>query len=111
MLEAAVRLDLTFPQGRRRKMTRPPRSVRRLLPLAALPLLLGLAGCYGAPGVYAYPPTPAPPPGAPAGSVVAVPYSATCYAGAYTCSMPSSAPIGSGCTCAGLGAPSYGTVR
>jgi hypothetical protein len=38
-------------------------------------------------------------------------YSGTCYAGAYTCAAPPNATAGSQCTCPGIGAPSYGTVR
>ena len=41
----------------------------------------------------------------------AVPYSAMCYAGPYTCQMPVAGPVGSGCSCPGLGAPSYGSLR
>ena len=40
-----------------------------------------------------------------------VPYSAMCYAGAYTCQLPVAGPVGSGCSCPGLGAPSYGQIR
>lgn len=40
-----------------------------------------------------------------------VPYSAMCYAGVYTCQMPVAGPVGSGCSCPGLGAPSYGQIR
>jgi hypothetical protein len=39
------------------------------------------------------------------------PYGSTCYAGFYVCPAPSSTHVGSGCSCPGLGAPSYGTVR
>ena len=35
----------------------------------------------------------------------------TCFAGAYTCAAPPNAPAGSPCSCPGIGAPSYGTVR
>ena len=41
----------------------------------------------------------------------AVPYSYMCYAGNYTCQLPAAGPVGSGCTCPGLGAPSYGSIR
>lgn len=41
----------------------------------------------------------------------AVPYSAMCYAGVYTCQLPVAGPVGSGCSCPGLGAPSYGQIR
>ncbi len=40
-----------------------------------------------------------------------VPYSAMCYAGNYTCQLPQAGPVGSGCACPGLGAPSYGPIR
>jgi hypothetical protein len=74
-------------------------------------LLTLLAGCYGAPATE-QPITAAAPAnvttatGAP---VVAVGYK--CYAGAYICNLPSYGPVGSGCSCPGLGAPSYGTIR
>lgn len=55
------------------------------------------------------------------GCVVAVPTSAsvgpapgygyTCYAGAYVCRVPQQTPIGSECSCPGIGAPSFGRVR
>ena len=67
----------------------------------------GLAGCVGAPGAVqqSYGPPPAPPP---AGQV---PYGGTCYAGIYTCQLPAMGPVGSQCTCPGLGAPSYGYIN
>ena len=40
-----------------------------------------------------------------------VPYSAMCYAGPYTCQLPNAGPVGAGCSCPGLGAPSYGSIR
>lgn len=40
-----------------------------------------------------------------------VPYSAMCYAGVYTCQLPNAGPVGAGCSCPGLGAPSYGSIR
>ena len=43
------------------------------------------------------------------GSKVAL--GATCYAGVYTCALPQGLPVGSQCSCPGLGAPSYGNVR
>ena len=39
------------------------------------------------------------------------PYGSTCYAGVYTCAAPSQARVGTGCSCAGIGAPSYGVVQ
>jgi hypothetical protein len=86
---------------------------------ASAALLAVLAGCYGAPvtdqpvgavtpPVVAAPLTGvaaarAPPPGTAIGT--------QCYAGAYTCVLPQPGPIGTGCSCPGLGAPSYGTIR
>lgn len=70
---------------------------RILLPSARLlgaGCLLGLAGCVGAPAVVQ-----------PTG------YGTTCYAGTYTCQLGGQVPIGSQCTCPGLGAPSFGAVR
>lgn len=100
--------------------------------VASAVLIGALAGCVGAPG-----PAPAPvvtavpgtvpqtemvPPqagavsyGAAPATVIAAPpgapYGATCYAGFYTCTLPASLPLGTQCTCPGIGAPSYGTVR
>ena len=45
------------------------------------------------------------------GQAVQAEYSATCYAGFYTCTLPQSLPAGSQCSCPGLGAPSFGSVR
>lgn len=79
---------------------------------AAAALLALLAGCAGAPttdhpivagGVA---PNAVTATGAP---VVAVGYQ--CYAGAYVCNLPAPGPVGTGCSCPGLGAPSYGTIR
>jgi len=41
----------------------------------------------------------------------AVPYGVMCYAGPYTCQLPVAGPLGSGCSCPGIGAPSYGSIR
>ena len=88
--------------------------------------LVGLAGCIGAPapGPVAY--TPAPvvtnpayaTPGysqgsgyAPTAPVQAAAYGVTCYAGVYTCQLPQQLPVGTQCSCPGLGAPSFGNVR
>ncbi len=87
--------------------------------------LFGLAGCVGAPapGPAAYAPVTNPayvtpgysqgtgyaPPGAV--PVQAVAYGVTCYAGVYTCQLPSQLPVGTQCSCPGLGAPSFGNVR
>ena len=72
-------------------------------------IMFGLAGCSGqATPLAVQGPLPPPPPGTPSGMV---PYGATCYAGAYTCALPASGPIGGPCSCPALGAPSYGTIR
>jgi hypothetical protein len=83
---------------------------------------------YYAPHTYAppayYPPAPPPardlnraydpdrdgPLGYPTGRAP-VPYGSTCYAGAYVCQSPTPGPVGSGCACSGIGAPSYGSIR
>ena len=74
------------------------RSAHRLFLLAGA--VLGLAGCSGVAA-----PIPTRPPAGP------VAYGAICYAGPYQCALPASGPIGSSCTCPGLGAPSYGTIH
>lgn len=38
-------------------------------------------------------------------------YGTSCYAEFYMCRLPQQAPAGGQCTCPGIGAPSYGTVR
>jgi len=80
-------------------------------------------GYYYGPGYYpppyAYPPPPAtsstPPassqPAQPQMSQANTPYGSMCYAGFYTCAAPYAAHVGTTCVCAGIGAPSYGTVR
>lgn len=80
---------------------------------AAVALLALLAGCAGAPTTDhpivaggAVAPNAVTATGAP---VVAVGYQ--CYAGAYVCNLPAPGPVGTGCSCPGLGAPSYGTIR
>jgi len=40
-----------------------------------------------------------------------VPYGRTCYAGFYSCAAPPNTHVGTGCSCPGIGAPSYGTVN
>jgi len=40
-----------------------------------------------------------------------VAYGYMCYAGVYVCQLPAAGPVGSGCSCPGWGAPSYGTIR
>ena len=61
--------------------------------------LLALPGCYGAPAAL-----PPPPPGT-------MVMGGQCFAGFYVCNLPMAAPVGSQCSCPGLGAPSFGTVR
>jgi hypothetical protein len=82
-------------------------------------------GYYPPPGYYVPAPPPPPPPrdlnraydperdgplGYPTqrGPVL---YGSTCYAGNYVCQLPAPGPVGSGCSCPALGAPSYGTIR
>lgn len=38
-------------------------------------------------------------------------YGYTCYAGVYVCRLPQQLPAGTQCSCPGIGAPSFGTVR
>jgi len=57
-------------------------------------LLMALAGCVGVPTVVQ-----------PTG------YGTTCYAGTYVCQLGAQIPVGSQCTCPGIGAPSFGAVR
>ncbi len=40
-----------------------------------------------------------------------VAYGSTCYAGVYVCAAPGNTPVNAGCSCPGIGAPSYGVVR
>jgi hypothetical protein len=65
------------------------------LMLACLGMLAGLGGCVGYPAAA----------GRPSG------YGYTCYAGVYTCQLGAQYPVGTSCSCPGLGAPSYGTVH
>ena len=70
---------------------------------------------YYAPGYYgpAYPPPAsyAPPPGQEQMSEANIPLGTTCYAGVYVCKAPAQSRIDTGCSCPGIGAPSYGVVR
>ena len=75
---------------------------------------------YYAPGYYPpaayYPPgypQPAPPQQTPAPELSQAqrPYGATCYAGVYTCAAAPQTQVGSGCSCPGIGAPSFGEVQ
>ena len=71
------------------------------------------------PGYYAppaYTPAPAYPqtqaaPGAQANAQSNAPYGTMCYAGVYNCAALPNTRVGSVCSCAGLGAPSFGTVN
>lgn len=38
-------------------------------------------------------------------------YGSVCKAGVYSCHTPYAVPLGSPCSCPGLGAPSYGNVH
>ena len=74
-------------------------SIRRFTrPALFAASLLGLAGCVGAPAPVNVPP----------GSVV---LSQQCFAGFYQCVLPQPGPIGTPCSCPGLGAPSFGSIR
>jgi hypothetical protein len=80
----------------------PPR-VASLRVLALLFLgLLSLAGCSGTATAVA-----------PARGEVSRsgPGGITCHAGTYVCQLPAYGPIDAPCSCPGLGAPSYGTIR
>lgn len=61
--------------------------------------LLSVGGCVGAP-------TALPPP--PPGSVL---LGTQCFAGFYVCQLPAPGPVGTQCSCPGLGAPSFGSIR
>lgn len=98
----------------------------RLVGAFALPVLL--AGCTGVPAVVEPAVVPAPAPVAlqpvaptpvtlapavpvqPAPVAPVVAYGSNCFAGVYRCQLPVAAPLGSQCTCPGLGGPSYGSV-
>jgi len=68
------------------------------------------APAYPAPAYPAPAPAPAPAP-QPQANAGPVSYGSTCYAGFYVCAAPGNTAVGAGCSCPGLGAPSYGTVR
>jgi hypothetical protein len=82
----------------------------RIVRPAVFAALLGLAGCVGEPTAYGPPPGYGPP-GYAARRGEPVALGATCSAGAYTCALPQARPLGTPCSCPGLGAPSYGNVR
>jgi len=90
-------------------------NVRLIRPALALGAVLGLAGCYSVPGAVGPMPTvPASPVLGAAGTASAgqvVGYvGTTCHAGFYICQVPPG-PVGSQCSCPGLGAPSFGSIR
>jgi hypothetical protein len=65
------------------------------------------------PGYY-YPPGYAAPPASHASATAPrgpVAYGSMCYAGIYNCAAAARSPVGSVCSCPGIGAPSYGTVN
>ena len=77
-------------------MTKSVRSLAKLAGLVSLTVAgLSLGGCVVAPGRSA---------GAAPG------YGYTCYAGVYVCRVPQQIPVGSRCSCPGIGAPSFGHV-
>ncbi len=75
--------------------TLPLTSPRLVWMLMLFPLLALLAGCEGAPA---------------AEGEGASGYGYVCHAGFYQCTLPQQVPLGSRCSCPGLGAPSYGRV-
>ena len=77
---------------------------------AAAGLLTLLAGCYGAP-VTAQPVAAGAAPNATANGAPVVAVGYRCHAGVYVCNLPQPGQIGTGCSCPGLGAPSYGVVQ
>ncbi len=88
--------------------------------LAAGAGLLGmLSGCVGVPTTdqpitsapYVAAAPAAATPNAYVGTTPVVAIGYQCYAGAYICNLPAPGPIGTGCSCPGLGAPSFGVVR
>ncbi len=90
-------------------------NIRLIRPSLALGALMALGGCYsvaGAVGPVPYAPV-SPVVGAAgtasAGQVVGY-VGTTCKAGFYICQVPRG-PIGAECSCPGLGAPSFGTIR
>jgi hypothetical protein len=70
--------------------------IRLFRPMLALGIL-ALSGCVGAP-------VQMPPPGQ-------AYFSSQCFAGFYQCVLPAPGQVGAPCSCPGLGAPSYGTIR
>jgi hypothetical protein len=79
-----------------------------------------------APGYYPPPPAYYPPPGAPQASTAPqngdtqmsqanpppnTPLGSRCSAGVYSCAALPGSHVGTGCSCPGIGAPSYGVVQ
>ncbi len=78
--------------------------------LAACAILLGLSGCVAYPVPVAAPyPAYQQAPIAPQEQVSGY-IGTTCFAGNYTCQVPPG-PVGTQCSCPGLGAPSFGSIR
>jgi len=74
----------------------------------ALASLIGLGGCVGAPeAIVDY----TPPAQDQQSAQRVVVYGSHCRAGFYACPLSKSVPVGSECSCPGLGAPSFGSVR
>lgn len=90
-------------------------DAKLIRPGLALGALLALAGCYSVPGAIGpMPYVPASPvlgAGGTASAGQVVGYAGTsCHAGFYICQVPA-ATVGTQCSCPGLGAPSFGTIR
>ncbi len=102
-------------------LTLHPAPARAGVFIALPPVVIG-APIVPYPPAYYYPPTyygyPAyapqlPPPAAPAPQMsrADAPYGSICRAGFYSCAAPAQTQVGSSCSCPGIGAPSYGSVR
>ncbi len=77
-------------------MTHPIRPLGPIAGLVGLTLAgLSLGGCVVTPSASA---------GAAPG------YGYTCYAGVYVCRVPQQIPVGTRCSCPGVGAPSFGRI-
>ena len=94
---ALVRHSLRFkPLSRKSGFARVLTTARGLFGLAAV--ALPLAGCVVEAPLQQ--------------SAGAAPgYGYTCYAGVYVCRLPEQIPVGTQCSCPGIGAPSFGTVH
>ena len=86
--------NVAFRDTRRQAAAVTPRRHGAWLLLAALPLLAFLSGCEGTASAEG----------------VTGGYGYVCHAGFYQCTLPAQVPLGSRCSCPGLGAPSYGRV-